>query len=498
MKQSNFLVCSIQLDIPQPVIIINKDNQKVIRANAAAIDLLGYPANVLTTKYISELFTPGINDGLLSGGLHFPSVILKSSGIWTKIYLTVINIKISGIEHLAFLINPFTDEHKQIINDIKQNSLFNILFEKNPLPGIIFGLETGKVLLANDAATDLYGYTEEEFGNLTIENICPELKVPGFLNIAEPLLPGRYYKTIAYHQSKNKNILEVEMHTRLYDFNRKSAVITFVNNISKRNDARLEFAHGRFPKVDDAYPAGRDINTAVDSLSSLKSIILSNMSHELRTPLVGILGYSDILKSEVVNSELKQMADVIHKSGEKLLTDLNMVLNLSAIEIGLTKLFYVEADLCDIILKVINKLKSETDKKHLYINFSSKYKVFPVRTDRELMHDALYYIVDNAIKFTNSGGVNVEIDYLIEDSRQYYIVSISDTGLGISEEQQQLIFEAFRQISEGTNRTFGGLGIGLTVAKKIVMLFGGKIIFTSEMNKGSKFTLYFPTDLEKY
>lgn len=475
------------------MLIANSANLQITRVNTAAVSLWGYPEEILIKKNISDLFISDTKYFLSSSNCHFYSIIIRSDGSIAQRFLTALHIQISGQDYIYLIINPSAGINKHLSEEILKNNHFNLLFGKNPFPGIIFNRETGKIILVNEAASELYGYSLEEFCSIKMEEISPEAIMPVFPNNTEQVVPDEYYKTVASHQTKNKDVLKVEMHTRSYNIKDQPAAISFIKNITNRTAADTSAETGCV--CSESKSPDKDISNSIpcpDPLSSIKSIILSNMSHELRTPLVGILGYSDIIKNEVVNSELKQMADVIHKSGEKLLTDLNMVLNLSAIEIGLTKLFYVEADLCEIILKVIEKVKNEAEKKHLYLNFKTAQSKLLLRTDKELLSDALYYIIDNAIKFTNSGGVTVELDFLVEKLTPYYTIKITDTGLGISEEQQQTIFEAFRQISEGSNRKYGGLGIGLTVAKKIVMMFGGKITFTSKLNEGAKFILSFP------
>jgi PAS domain S-box-containing protein len=444
-------------------------------------------------KNISELFVSDTKYLFISPNCHFHSAIIKNDGSIVQILLTSLHIQLSGHDYVCLIIGQSAETNEHYTENVLKYNHFNLLFSKNPFPGIIFNRESGRIILVNEAASELYGYSLDEFCSIKLEDISLEGKIPVFpLNI-EQVIPDRYFKTVACHQTKSKDVIEVEMHTRPYNLNNQPAAISYIKNITNRTSVNSVTETGGFYSGSKLQSKGI-VNSShcSDSLSSLESIILSNMSHELRTPLVGILGYSDILKNEVANYELKQMADVIHKSGEKLLTDLNMVLNLSAIEIGLTKLFYVEADLCEIILKVIAKVKCEAEKKHLYLNFKIAQKEFLVMTDKELIFDTLYYIIDNAIKFTNSGGVTVELDFAFEEGSPYYTIKVTDTGLGISEEQQQIIYNAFRQISEGSNRKYGGLGIGLTVAKKIVMMFGGKIAFSSKLNEGTQFQLSFP------
>ena len=232
-------------------------------------------------------------------------------------------------------------------------------------------------------------------------------------------------------------------------------------------------------------------NSAEES-SRLKTVFLGNMSHELRTPMVGILGFSQILKEELTDDEQIELADLLIKSGKRLLNTLESILELSQLESNNTSLKLIEYDLSTCVDSIYQKFKDQAAEKKLSFKIDKSEEEINILVDEKLLKQALNNIVDNAIKFTYQGGVKIEIDKTRVNEVEYAAISVSDTGIGIPMEQQKIIFEDFRQVSEGTSRSFEGNGLGLSITKKIIQLMNGKILIDSEPKKGSIFTVLIP------
>ncbi len=224
----------------------------------------------------------------------------------------------------------------------------------------------------------------------------------------------------------------------------------------------------------------------------LKSTILANISHELRTPLSGILGFAEILKEELHKSEYEGMIDHIHVSGKRLMTTLNSIITLSQLEAGKIRVTRTIISLEPGILSVVESMNSLFAEKQLYINTE---RVLPLvlETDDQLFKQLMQQILDNAVKFTERGGVTVETLEVTEKGKEWTIVKIKDTGIGIDPACYDLIFQEFRQVSEGLGRKYQGIGIGLSICKKIIDLLGGKIIIESETGRGSVFSIWLPS-----
>ena len=229
-----------------------------------------------------------------------------------------------------------------------------------------------------------------------------------------------------------------------------------------------------------------------EEMNRLKSVFLANMSHELRTPMVGILGFAQILKEQLSGTDNVEMAELLVKSGKRLLTTLESILEFSQLESKQVYINNVKINVAEKINKLIENFADHLNEKKLNLKLDIKSKELSLLVDDRLFSQALNNVIDNAIKFTMKGGVTIEIDKVLERNIVWGAIRISDTGIGISKEKQKVIFEDFRQASEGKSRNFEGNGLGLTVAKKIIEMLNGYITVESELGMGSQFTIYLP------
>lgn len=225
--------------------------------------------------------------------------------------------------------------------------------------------------------------------------------------------------------------------------------------------------------------------------SRLKSTLLNNMSHELRTPLNGILGFSEILGNEIENPDHKEMSLHINNSGKRLMKTLESIMQLSQLESGISAYKPNLINVNQEIRKLINTYRPLAKAKNLYLELRA-CDVEPGFLDGFFFNQSISNIIDNAIKFTSEGGVSIEVGEVLQENKRYLSIQIHDTGIGISESHIKLIFEEFRQASEGQNRSFEGTGLGLTIARKMIDLLGGEITVESRFGKGSQFKITIP------
>lgn len=231
-------------------------------------------------------------------------------------------------------------------------------------------------------------------------------------------------------------------------------------------------------------------NEAEES-SRLKSSLLANMSHELRTPMTGILGFSEILHDELEEDRLKNMASTIYKSANRLMTTLNSIMDLSVIESNRTTLMLRSVNVRSIILPYLQTAYSIANDKGLYIRTSVSPNI-NVLADEKLLGQLIHHLIDNAIKFTIDGGVSIST-FTTPGNSSEVTIKISDTGIGIAPEHHDLIFEEFRQVSEGLSRTFEGSGLGLSLVRKIAKLLNAQVRVESVQEKGSDFYVTLPS-----
>jgi len=249
----------------------------------------------------------------------------------------------------------------------------------------------------------------------------------------------------------------------------------------------------------------KELNKALkvtEEAAKAKSEFLANMSHEIRTPMNGIIGAADILKGMQLGKDEYKMVEIIHKSGNSLLTIINDILDFSKIEAGKMEIEYSPFNLLKSIEGVIEMLKHNAIKKDLelifYLDSNIKHNVFG---DETRINQVLINLIGNAIKFTEKGQVYIKVD-LINETEKYYSLkfSIEDTGIGVPKEKQSKIFESFTQANGSTTRRFGGTGLGTTISKMLVNLMGGEVGVISpnpNSNYGQGSIFYFTLKLKK-
>lgn len=245
------------------------------------------------------------------------------------------------------------------------------------------------------------------------------------------------------------------------------------------------------------YEAG--LKSAVEKaeeMNRIKSNFLANMSHELRTPMTGILGFADILSKTLEDPEQKEMAEVIFKGGKRLTSTLNMILDLSKIEAEKIEVDLKPSSLSGIIAESIKLFEVTAKEKNLNLSYEIRDEIISL-VDARLLDQVLSNLIKNAVIYTEKGSINVSLENKVIDNCEYAEISISDTGIGIPEKSLDVIFEPFRQVSEGWTRSFEGTGLGLTISKKFVELMNGNISVMSTVGKGTTFILRFKKLSEK-
>ncbi|MFZ5948030.1 MAG: PAS domain S-box protein [Stygiobacter sp.] len=330
---------------------------------------------------------------------------------------------------------------------------------------------------ANKAVYDIFGYNPEEI-------IGKQVKV---LYSSEEIFL-EYGKVLSSAIKENKNFVRAELLMKRKDGTEFYCDVqtTFINSFDKDVLA--------ISVLRDITEKKKLINELIDSkekaeeMNRLKSSFLANMSHELRTPLIGILGFADILIEELKDHGLKEMAEKIYKSGMRLSETLNLILDLSKLESEKDEFNYEKIDLIKETKEVLDLFSKTAEKRGLYLKSSFSHPRIQINIDERAYRTILNNLINNALKFTDEGGVNVDISL----NKNLVEIKVKDTGIGIPYEYQKIIFEEFRQVSEGLGRNFEGTGLGLNITKKLVEKFGGEISVESELRKGSTFIVKLP------
>ncbi|KKH92599.1 hypothetical protein EO95_04965 [Methanosarcina sp. 1.H.T.1A.1] len=231
---------------------------------------------------------------------------------------------------------------------------------------------------------------------------------------------------------------------------------------------------------------------AAEEANNTKSKFLANVSHELRTPLNSIIGYSDFLLEQVIgplNEKQRKYVGNISMNGKHQLSLINDILDLSKIEAGKMELRYTDISVPESICEVVTTLLPLASKKNIRLEKDLDPQLRVLHADREKFKEVLYNLTSNAIKFTPCEG-SVTIGAQI--GGDFAEISVRDSGVGISQEDQKKLFKPFSQIDTEEARTYQGSGLGLTIVQKLVELHGGKIGIESEVGKGSTFMFTLP------
>lgn len=226
-----------------------------------------------------------------------------------------------------------------------------------------------------------------------------------------------------------------------------------------------------------------------------KSEFLANMSHELRTPLNSILLLSRLMAEnpdENLNEDQIESAKVIQSSGSSLLTLIDEILDLAKIESGKMSLEYQDVVIDEVVKDLKNLMNPLVKEKGIEFNINIEEKVEKsLEVDRLRLDQVLRNLLSNALKFTKEGSVELNIKKYPKN-KDFIVFSVKDTGIGIPEDKQRIIFEAFQQADGSTQRKFGGTGLGLSISREIAKLLGGYLDLKSKVNEGSEFSLIIP------
>ncbi|MCB0192926.1 MAG: response regulator [Anaerolineae bacterium] len=240
---------------------------------------------------------------------------------------------------------------------------------------------------------------------------------------------------------------------------------------------------------------------AAETANQAKSQFLANMSHELRTPLNAIIGYSEILQEEIDEQHLDRFRPDLEKiqvAGRHLLAIISDVLDLAKIEAGKMDLYLETFDIYTMLHNVIATIYPLAEKNNNQLEILCDAQIGDMHADLTKTRQLLFNLLSNACKFTAKGTITVSIERELNDSdRSHIVMTVADTGIGMTAEQVDNLFQPFTQADATTTRRYGGTGLGLTISQHFCRLMGGSITIDSEPERGSTFTIRLPAKVSK-
>ena len=368
---------------------------------------------------------------------------------------------------------------------LHSESRFRKLFEHMPAGVAIYeSLDNGsdfKFIGFNKAAEFITNVSKDDIVNSTLLSAFPNMNKSALLKALQEVdKTGQdlYLEPFYYKDDKREGWRE----NYLYKLSTGEIVAIF-DDITERKNAEILLRNQNIEL--------QKAKEKAEESSRLKTEFLNNMSHEVRTPMNGIIGFSEMLnKPALSEEERKDFTDIIQSSSNQLLKIIDDILEISSLEFKKNTQNETEFSLNDLLLELLSIYQPKAEKKNISISLIKA----PIDNESRIVSDKaklqkiLDNIIENALKYTNEGAV--EIGFYLESSN--LVLYVKDTGIGISHQNHQVIFEHFSQEDKEPTRNYGGLGLGLAISKKNAQLLGGDITLKSEKGKGSTFFITMP------
>ena len=261
--------------------------------------------------------------------------------------------------------------------------------------------------------------------------------------------------------------------------------------LKKHREHLEELVEERTKHLEEKSQELSEINVLLGEASRHKSEFLANMSHELRTPLNSIIGYTKLVLDGVegeIKEEQRKDLEVVHSSSQHLLQLINNLLDISKIEAGRVELHWQEFSVSDLLSEAVLPMQRLAEEKGLTLAYDVAAGIDKLYADTGRVRQVLLNILGNAVKFTGEGG----IDLRVSESETDFTFSVTDTGIGIGEDDLETIFDSFEQVGSAQIAGYEGTGLGLAISKELIEMHGGMIRANSEPGKGSTVTFTLP------
>lgn len=393
---------------------------------------------------------------------------VSKSGIISPYYQTLIIILITG--GLLAVIVVFTLRaavRRRTQQLAESRARFRRLAEAT-FEGIIIH-EEGKILDVNRALTDMIGYDRDDLVGQDVLDVLSASTQDLVQDTVGPS-PDEPYEAVMVRRDGSTFPAEIE--EKEVDLPDRSVRVAAIRNVTERKKWETEILRAK---------------EEAEQMAQLKSSLLNNMSHELRTPITSIIGYAELIMDEP-KADHGGFATRIRQSGKRLSRTLQSVLEMAQIESGTLDVQPYDVEVGPLVREVVEEHRPMREGEAFFLEVRVADPVDTLYTDRALVYRALGNLVHNAVKFTEEGTIQVEV----EPAEPGVQISVRDPGMGIDPDFRDDLFHPFKQESDGRGRTHEGTGLGLTLAKRMVELLGGTVEVESVKGEGSTFVIELP------
>ncbi|HNF14935.1 MAG TPA: response regulator, partial [Leptospiraceae bacterium] len=391
------------------------------------------------------------------------------------------------------------NENRRLIRELEEKNqyiaesrkLYEQLFLNAPI-GILLLDTAGAIHSVNPAALEILGSkSEEDTKKFNCLSFSPLIEA-GIADLIENCIESRSLvkSEVFYKSFWGKELYLFCIFSYIKGENEKDWIYAIIKDITERKFIQLQLEELNEELIERTKQAM--------SANKMKSEFLANMSHEIRTPLNAVTGYSELLSTTLLDDTQKSYLENIQISAKTLLDLLHDVLDLSKIEAGKLDLDLTPSDIRNIAQETVRIIHLTAERKNLTLDLIIPSSMpSPVIADSLRLKQVLLNLLNNAVKFTDSGSVIFSISFdRNSDNDVVFHFSIKDTGIGISPDEKKKLFQAFSQADTSTTRKYGGSGLGLVICSKLIQKMGGELQLISEKGKGSEF--YFSVLMHLY
>ncbi len=467
-------------------IAIGNAKSEVVWLNQAFTDITGYNLNDVQSKRLGDMLAGnGTNKALIaqerqeienkkSSSIELLAYRKDGEKIWLSIHNTIILDDSGEIDSQIGIYIDITARKESE----KQLKLLSLVASKTN-NGVHICDSEGNVTWINEALENILGYSKETLvGKKLVDFVKGKDTDLELVEIVRE--KARKFEPFNIeHKVYRKDGSEIWIsiaNTPIYnEAINQHTQIEIINDITRRKQAEFQMIASREETL---------------QLSKAKESFLSIMSHEIRTPLNAIIGLADILYSEEKLPAQEQSINLLKFSADNLLSLINDILDFSKIEVGKMTLENKRLDIRVLLMNIVDSMRFKIDGKPIELSYDVNSQVPElVRGDKTRLYQVLSNLINNSIKFTEKGVVKILVERS-PDTRDKVTLNfrIIDTGIGIPEDKISTIFEPFTQAESNTARKYGGSGLGLSITKKLINLFDGKIVVKSELGVGTEFS----------
>ncbi|MBK7628018.1 MAG: PAS domain S-box protein [Bacteroidales bacterium] len=463
--------------------IIEYANQKMCEVTGYSIDeLIGKNPSVLSSKRKSQEEYRELWDTIKRGDDWKGEFLNKRKNgelYWESALISPIKNEKEEVTHFLGIKEDISLRKALEASTRESEKRYRELFLNNPIPTYIFDESTLEFVEVNEAAIESYGYSKEEFSSMTLRDLRIMEEIPELLDSLKNIGHKTFYSTSMRHVKKDGTVFPVEItsHSLPEKNGRRTRLVT-VTDITERLKAAQQMTLAK---------------EKAEASDRIKTTFLNNISHEVRTPLNGILGFAEIMnQTGLSDEEKKESMSMLHQSSERLLNTITSYMDISLLTSGAMSVNLKEispVQLLSSLYKLHQPLCSQK-KLQLFLDIPSGGETLSVNSDPEVLRKIFSHLLDNAIKFTEKGNIHFGFTNTISE----IIFYVSDTGIGIQKESLGHIFDKFSKEDRGPQRISEGSGLGLSIARGLTEILGGRISVESEPGTGSCFSLTFPSN----